>query len=77
MAPTIIRVKRKFDETQEVDTNIILNCKKQKLSDKVNFRLSLNKIIFHLTFYTSFKGCLFKIFICWNCRRSKYINLST
>ncbi|XP_070496638.1 probable RNA polymerase II nuclear localization protein SLC7A6OS [Chironomus tepperi] len=34
MAPTIIRVKRKFDETQEIDSRIILNCKKQKLSDK-------------------------------------------
>ncbi|KAL7045612.1 hypothetical protein ACKWTF_002274 [Chironomus riparius] len=34
MAPTIIRVKRKFDESQEVDPKIVLNCKKQKLSEK-------------------------------------------
>ena len=40
MAPTIIRVKRKFDESQEVDPKIVLNCKKQKLSDKVNFIIS-------------------------------------
>jgi len=39
MAPTIIRVKRKLDETQEVDSKIVLNCKKQKLCDKVIFQL--------------------------------------
>jgi hypothetical protein len=37
MAPTIIRVKRKLDEAQDIEAKIVLNCKKQKLNEKVKY----------------------------------------